>query len=58
MRIIFCDDDPMVIEQLLSYVSEFFAQLGGKKVEFAYADNRTVYAENGTGFRAVCVRSL
>lgn len=36
MRIIFCDDDPMVIEQLLSYVSEFFAQLGGKKVEFAY----------------------
>ena len=48
----------MVIEQLLSYVSEFFAQLGGKKVEFAYADNRTVYAENGTGFRAVCVRSL
>ena len=26
----------MVIEQLLSYVSEFFAQLGGKKVEFAY----------------------
>lgn len=35
MRIIFCDDDPAVLEQLQLYVSEYFARLGGKMPEFA-----------------------
>lgn len=35
VRIVFCDDDPAIIEQLLSYVTEFFAQSGGKQAEFA-----------------------
>lgn len=36
VRVIFCDDDPRILEQLRSYASEFFAQLGGKMPEFAY----------------------
>ena len=35
MRILFCDDNPAVLEQLQLYVSEYFAQLGGKMPEFA-----------------------
>lgn len=35
MRVIFCDDDPEILEQLRSYVLEFFAQLGGKMPELA-----------------------
>ena len=35
MRIIFCDDNAMILEQLQLYVSEYFAQLGGKMPEFA-----------------------
>lgn len=35
MRVIFCDDDPIVLEQLQSYVSEYFAQQSGKMPEFA-----------------------
>lgn len=29
MRIVFCDDDPFILQQLLSLVKEFFANLGG-----------------------------
>lgn len=35
MRIVFCDDDPLILQQLQSYVKEFFANLGGAKVEYA-----------------------
>lgn len=35
MRIIFCDDNTMILEQLRLYVSEYFAQLGGKMPDFA-----------------------
>lgn len=33
MRVIFCDDDPVILEQLQSYVSEFFARSGGRLPE-------------------------
>lgn len=35
MRILFCDDDRMVLEQLQSYVAEFFQSLGGRPPEYA-----------------------
>ena len=35
VRIVFCDDDPMVLAQLRSYVSEYFGQLGGNVPEFS-----------------------
>lgn len=35
MRVIFCDDDPVILEQLRSCVSEFFARSGGKLPELA-----------------------
>lgn len=35
MRVIFCDDDPVILEQLRSCVSEYFARSGGKLPELA-----------------------
>ncbi len=35
MRILFCDDNAVIVEQLQSYVAEFFSSLGGKPPEFA-----------------------
>lgn len=35
MRILFCDDNPSVLEQLMQYTREFFSQLGGTMPEFA-----------------------
>ncbi len=35
MRIVFCDDDPMILQQLQKYVREFFFSLGGPFPEFA-----------------------
>lgn len=35
MRILFCDDDTMLLEQLCRYVSEFFKTIGGLVPEFA-----------------------
>ena len=35
MRVIFCDDDSIILEQLHLYVSEYFEQLGGIIPEFA-----------------------
>ena len=35
MRVVFCDDDPVALEQLQLYVSEYFAKLGGLIPEFA-----------------------
>ena len=34
MRIVFCDDDPMILRQLLSLVKEYFASLGGIEPEY------------------------
>lgn len=33
MRIVFCDDDPLILQQLLSIVKVFFANLGGAEPE-------------------------
>lgn len=35
MRIVFCDDDPLILQQLQAYVKEFFAGLGGSEPEYA-----------------------
>lgn len=35
MRILFCDDDERILEQLQKYVGEFFSDIGGMKPEFA-----------------------
>lgn len=35
MRIIFCDDDPVILEQIQKYVKEFFAGLGYTELEFS-----------------------
>lgn len=35
MRIVFCDDDPVILRQLQSYVEEFFSNLGGTEPEYA-----------------------
>ena len=35
MRIVFCDDDPVILQQLQKYVKEFFLSLGGPLPEFA-----------------------
>ena len=39
MRVIFCDDNPLILDQLQSYVSEYFSQFGGKMPEFACYDS-------------------
>lgn len=35
MRIVFCDDDPFILQQLQNYVKDFFANLGGPEPEYA-----------------------
>lgn len=35
MHILFCDDDPRMLELLQRYVREFFRELGGKQPEFS-----------------------
>lgn len=35
MRILFCDDDNRILEQLQKYVCEFFSDIGGTQPEFA-----------------------
>lgn len=35
MRIVFCDDDPVILRQLQKYVKEFFKNMGGTQPEFA-----------------------
>lgn len=35
MRIVFCDDDPLILQQLLNYVKEFFSSLGDPEPEYA-----------------------
>lgn len=35
MRILFCDDDPVIVSQLEKYIREFFAQFGSSQPEIA-----------------------
>ena len=35
MRIVFCDDDSLILQQLQTYVREFFANLSGAEPEYA-----------------------
>lgn len=35
MRVVFCDDDPVILQQLQKYVKEFFLSLSGQLPEFA-----------------------
>lgn len=35
MRIVFCDDDPVILRHLQTYVKEFFSSLGGAEPEYA-----------------------
>ncbi len=35
MRIVFCDDDPLILQQLQNYVRNFFCTLGGPEPEYA-----------------------
>ena len=39
MRILFCDDDPIILNQLQSFVSEFFKKIGGKQPDFYAYDS-------------------
>lgn len=34
MRIVFCDDDPFILQQLQSYVKEFFTNVGGQAPDY------------------------
>ena len=34
MRIVFCDDEPAILRQLVSLVKEFFSNLGGVEPEY------------------------
>ena len=35
MRIVFCDDDSVILEQLQNYVHKFFENIGGIQPEYA-----------------------
>lgn len=48
MRILFCDDNLSVLEQLQQYTREFFTQLGGAMPEFAAYSTGDALLENET----------
>lgn len=48
MRILFCDDDERILEQLQKYVGEFFSDIGGMKPEFAAYSSGDSLLENET----------
>lgn len=50
MRIVFCDDDPTILQQLQAYVKEFFANLGGLTPEYAYYRSGDELIRHGTQF--------
>lgn len=39
MRILFCDDNNVILEQLRSYVSDYFKQIGGQQPELVCYDS-------------------
>lgn len=36
MRIVFCDDDSVILQQLLSHVKDFFANFGEEEPEYSF----------------------
>lgn len=48
MRIVFCDDEPVVLDQLQKLVGEFFRTLGGLQPEFASYNNGEAMLQNET----------
>lgn len=46
MRILFCDDNLEILNQLQKYVSEFFKELGGKQPEYAAYLNGDSFLRN------------
>lgn len=50
MRIVFCDDDPLILQQLQSYIKDFFASLGGVEPEYAVYRSGDELIRHGTQF--------
>ena len=48
MRIIFCDDDPIILVQLLKYVKEFFAKFGNMQPDYAVYKSGDLLIQNET----------
>lgn len=46
MRIIFCDDDPIILAQLLKYVKEFFEKFGGLQPDYAFYKSGDLLIQN------------
>lgn len=43
MRILFCDDDEVILEQIQRYVDEFFKILGGKNPTLQHIPAEMLY---------------
>lgn len=48
MRIVFCDDEPLILAQLQKLVQEFFRILGGTQPEFAAYESGDLLIQNET----------
>ncbi len=48
MRIVFCDDEPLILVQLQKLVQEFFSTLGGTQPEFAAYKSGDLLIQNET----------
>ena len=48
MRIVFCDDEPLILARLHKYVQEFFRSLGGTQPDFATYDSGDLLIQNET----------
>ena len=48
MRIVFCDDEPLILARLQKYVQEFFRSLGGTQPEFAAYESGDLLIQNET----------
>lgn len=48
MRIVFCDDEPLILAQLQKLVQEFFSTLGGTQPEFAAYKSGDLLIQNET----------
>lgn len=48
MRIVFCDNEPLILARLQKYVQEFFRSLGGTQPEFATYESGDLLIQNET----------
>lgn len=48
MRIVFCDDEPLILAQLQKFVQEFFNTLGGAQPEFAAYESGDLLIQSET----------